>query len=317
MKAAVMTAGDAPAFAEFEEPAASSNLIVVDVLASALSRLDMVVAQRRHYIKPPDGPFVVGREGVGRRSDGQRIYFNAFAAQAPYGSMAERTLIDPALSFPVPEGIDDARAAALGNSGLAAWLPLSWRARLQPGETVLVLGATGAAGLLAVAAARLLGAGRVIAAGRNPLALQRAMRLGADAVVDLATADVTTADLMRAFRDTAGTDIDVVIDYICGVPAEAALAALGTNGRLVHIGQMAAPAMTANGGILRRGNIDVLGFAYYHAPIALQAEAFVKLCQHTAAGEMETDIEELPLADIASAWAAQSNETRRRFVLRP
>ena len=119
---------------------------------------------------------VVARDG------GKRIYFNVNAPVGPFGSMAERTLIDPKFSFPVPDGVADDVAAALGNAGLAAWLALSWRARLRPGETVLILGATGISGLIAVTAAKQLGAGRIIAAGRNRDALARAKRLGELAV---------------------------------------------------------------------------------------------------------------------------------------
>ena len=140
---------------------------------------------------------MLGREGVARRSDGRRIYFNLNAPLAPFGSMAERALIDPRFAFPIPDGVADDTAAALGNAGLAAWLGLSWRGRMRPGETVLIFGATGVSGLIAVTAAKRLGAGRVIAAGRDREALQRAKRLGADETVVLAAA----TDLVAAYRD--------------------------------------------------------------------------------------------------------------------
>ena len=196
MQAAVMKDDQRPVYDRFAEPQVIDGAVVVEVLAAALTGLDKVVARRVHYVKMPDGPFVLGREGVARRSDGRRIYFNLNAPVAPFGSMAERTLIDPRFAFAVPDGVADDTAAALGNAGLAAWLGLSWRGRMRPGETVLILGATGVSGLIAVTAAKRLGAGRVIAAGRNREALQCAKRLGADETVVLAAA----TDLVAAYR---------------------------------------------------------------------------------------------------------------------
>src|SRR5215470_19075547 len=169
-----MDGGERPVYGSFAEPQAADGASVVEVRAAALSGLDRNIARRLHYLKMPDGPFVVGREGVARERDGRRIYFNVNAPVGPFGSMAERTLIDPKFSFPVPDGVADDVAAALGNAGLAAWLSMSWRARLQPGESVLILGATGVSGLIAVTAAKQLGAGRVVAAGRNRAAIARA-----------------------------------------------------------------------------------------------------------------------------------------------
>jgi len=261
----------------------------------------------------PDGPFVLGREGVARRGDGRRIYFNLNAPVAPFGSMAERALINPRFAFPIPDSVADDVAAALGNAGLAAWLGLSWRGRIRPGETVLILGATGVSGLIAVTAAKRLGAGRVVAAGRNREALQRAKRLGADATVDLAAA----TDLVAAYRDAAGGPVDVVIDYVCGAPAEAALDVLASFGRLVHIGTRAGPVMTVPGATMRRNCIDIMGFGYYHAPIEMQADAYAELCRLAASGEIALDIETRPLAEIGAAWDAHAVSDRRRQVLIP
>jgi NADPH2:quinone reductase len=313
MRAAVMKDGRRPVYDQFVEPQAGAGTIVVAVRAAALSGFDKAVARGAHYIAMPDGPFVLGKEGVAQAGDGRRIYFNINAPVAPFGSMAERTLIDPRFTFAVPDGVADDIAAALGNAGLAAWLPLSWRARLQPGETVLILGATGVSGLIAVTAAKRLGARRVVAAGRNRDALQRAKHLGADATVELAAG----TDLIAAYREAAGGDVDVVIDYVFGQPAEAALEAMAAHGRLVHLGTRAGPTVTVSGATVRRSSIDIMGFAYYHAPIELQAHAYAELCRLAAAGEIALDIETRPLADIAVAWDAQGASSRRRQVLIP
>jgi NADPH2:quinone reductase len=284
---------------------------VVEVRAAALSGLDRNIARRLHYLKMPDGPFVVGREGVARDGD-KRIYFNVNAPVGPFGSMAERTLIDPKFSFPVPDGVADDVAAALGNAGLAAWLALSWRARLRRGETVLILGATGVSGLIAVTAAKELGAGRIVAAGRNRDALARAKRLGADATLELAA-----SDLVAAYRDAAGRAVDVVIDFVCGAPGEAALEVLALNGRLVHLGTVAGQIMNVRGAAIRRASADIMGFAYYHAPIELQAQVYGELCRLAAAGELALDIETRPLSQIGAAWDARAAGNRRRQVLIP
>jgi NADPH2:quinone reductase len=284
---------------------------VVAVRAAALSGLDRAIARRLHYLKMPDGPFVVGREGVAIDGD-KRIYFNVNAPVGPFGSMAERSLIDLKFSFPVPDGVADDVAAALGNAGLAAWLALSWRARLKRGESVLILGATGVSGLIAVTAAKQLGAGRVVAAGRNHAALDRAKRLGADATVDLAA-----GDFVAAYRAAAGGPVDVVIDNVFGAPGEAALEVLALNGRLVHLGTMAGQTMTLRGAAIRRASADIMGFAYYHAPVELQAQAYRELCRLAAAGVIEIDVETRPLSDIATAWDARAAGNRHRQVLIP
>jgi NADPH:quinone reductase-like Zn-dependent oxidoreductase len=313
VQAAVMHDAKRPVYTSFAEPQANAGSVMVTVRAAALTGFDRAVARRAHYFKMPDGPFVVGKEGVAQHSGGKRVYFNVNAPVAPFGSMAERTLIDARFSFPVPDAVPDEIAAALGNPGLAAWLALSWRAELRPGETVLILGATGISGLIAVSAAKRLQAGRVIAAGRNRDALERGKRLGADATVELAG----TTGLIGAYREAARGNVDVVLDYICGAPAEAALEVLGVDGRLVHIGTRAAPAMNVLGATARRVSANILGFAYYHAPIETQALAYTELCRMAAAGEIALDIEMRPLSQIEAAWDTDEAGSRRRQVLVP
>ena len=298
-----------PVYTSFVEPQANAASIVVAVRAAALTGLGRAFARRAHYFKMPDGPFVLGKEGVAQHRDGKRVYFNVNAPVAAFGSMAERTLIDARFSFPVPDQI----AAALGSPGLAAWLALSWRAGLRPSETVLILGATGISGLIAVSAAKRLRAGGVIAAGRNRDALERSKRLGADAIVELAG----TSDLVGAYREAARGNVDVVLDYICGAPAEAALEVLSVDGRLVHIGTRAAPAMNVLGATARRVCANILGFAYYHAPIETQALAYTELCRMAAAGEIALDIETRPLSQIEVAWDTDEAGSRPRQVLVP
>ncbi len=208
MDAAVLYEYGTPQFGEFENPIRRAGTEIVDVTAAAISNFDLVLASGHYTQGTTQFPSVAGWEGVGRLASGQRVYFTA--PISPYGSMAKQTLVASRDLMEVPEGVDDAVAAALGNTGLAAWLPLEWRAQLRPGETVLVLGATGIVGQLAVQAAKALGAGRVIAAGRDEAMLRHMQELGADATVNLAT----SSDLPTAYRETAQGEIQVIVDYV-------------------------------------------------------------------------------------------------------
>src|SRR2546430_6287907 len=191
MRAAVLHEhGATPRCDEFDEPAGSEEGVVVDVAAAGLHHFDLHKSSGTFYTGPPPLPSVVGTDGIGRLPDGRRVYFDQTVA--PYGSMCERTLVVPGATLEVADGVSHVVAAALGNTGLAAWLALTWRAELQPGETVLVLGATGAVGTVAIQAAKLLGADRVVAVALADERLARLRELGPDAVVELDRVDDLT-----------------------------------------------------------------------------------------------------------------------------
>src|SRR5918997_3525485 len=184
MRAAVLHEhGGVPVLEEFRDPAAEPGAVVLELQAAAMNPIDLRVATGQFPLERYEVPYVAGKEGVGRGPDGQLAYFEY--SRKPFGAFAERTLVDEDDLYPVPDGLDPALAVCLGVSGLAAWLGLTWRGQLAEGETVLVLGASGVVGQIGVQAARLLGAGRVVAAGRDEAALERAGRLGADALVRL------------------------------------------------------------------------------------------------------------------------------------
>ena len=234
MRAAVLTeAGSPPRAGTFDDPVAGDGQVVVQVRAAGLNHLDLLKASGRFYTGPPPLPSVVGSDGVGTLGDGRRVFFDA--TPAPFGSMAERALVAEGALFEVAPGVDDVLAAALGNTGLAAWLALAWKARLEPGETVLVLGATGALGSVAVQAARLLGAGRVVAAALGGPGFERLERLGADAVVALDG----PGDPVAALRDATEGGADVVVDPLWGAPALAAMQAAAHGARHIQMGHMA------------------------------------------------------------------------------
>lgn len=314
MDAAVVEEYGTPRFRAFPEPVAGAGEAVVEVAAAGVNPVDLSKAAGTFYAGRARVPFVAGQEGVGRLADGRRVYFDQ--PVHPSGSMAQRAAVLESGLLPVPEGLGDAVAVSLGVAGLAAWLPLSWRAQLAPGEVVLVLGATGVVGRIAVQAAKLLGASRVVAAGRDADALARAEELGADATVRFD--GVAREDLTDAFRASAGGDVDVVVDPLWGEPAAAALGALGTGGRLIQIGQSAGPLAEIPSALIRGKLADVRGHTNFLAPPEVKAEAYAALTAHAAAGRLTVDVETLPLAEVETAWERQRAGTGgTKLVLAP
>jgi NADPH:quinone reductase-like Zn-dependent oxidoreductase len=273
--------------------------VEVRVAAAGLHHLDLHKASGTFYTGPPPLPSVVGTDGVGRLDDGRRVYFDTTAA--PYGSMAVRTLVPTDALLDVAEGVDDTVAAALGNTGLAAWLSLAWRAGLQPGETVLILGATGAAGSVAVQVAKTLGAGRVVAADRAGARLPALVQRGADAIVEVDAA----SDLATSIREAALGDVDVTIDMLWGAPALAAMTVAARGARHVEVGNMAGAEITLPAPLVRSVSLDIRGFSVAHPPLDLRREAYRRLTEHAARGDITVDVECLALDDIAVAWERQ------------
>jgi NADPH:quinone reductase-like Zn-dependent oxidoreductase len=288
--------GATPRVREFDDPREQSGCALVDVCAAGLHHLDLYKASGSFYLGPPPLPSIVGTDGVGRLQDGTRVYFDE--SVPPYGSMAERTLVPREALLPVADGVADAVAAALGNTGLSGWLALEWRSGLQPGETVLVLGAAGAVGSIVVQAARLLGAGRVIAANRPGEHLHR---LGADAVVEIDDRD----DLTERIKEAAQGGVDVTIDMLWGAPAIAAMRAAARFARHVEVGNMAAPEIVLPATLIRSASLDVRGFSVLHPPPDRKREAYLRLTKHAADGDIAVDVDARPLDEVAAAWERQ------------
>jgi NADPH2:quinone reductase len=305
MRAAVLHQhGASPVCGDFEAPQSADGQVVVDVEAAGVNHLDLAKASGRFYTGPPPVPSVVGSDGVGCLADGRRVFFDAIVA--PYGSMAEQALVPESALFDVAEGVDSTVAAALGNTGLAAWLALEWRARLQPGETVLVLGATGAVGSAAVQIAKALGAGRVIAAA---LPDARLGRLGADAVVEL------NDDPSVALQDAAGAGVDVIVDPLWGPPAVAAMRAARRGARHVQVGHMAAETIELPAPLVRSAALDLMGFAVFHAPADVRRDAYLRLTELAGQGRLTVDVDVIPLGDVATAWERQAQGANAKLVI--
>ena len=316
MKAAVLHAlGAVPVCESFEEPVAGPGQVVVEVTAAGVNPVDVRKASGTFVSGPPPLPSVAGSEGVGRiAGEGRRVYFGG--SVAPFGAFAERTLVGQEEPVELPDQLDDGAAVALGISGLAAWLPLAWRAQLRPGETVLALGATGIVGQLAVQAAQLLGAGRIVAAGRDPEMLERASELGADATVNLGDVEPGEA-LTQAFREAAGGDVDVVHDPLWGAPAAAAVEALAVGGRLVQLGQSAGAEATLASASIRGRHLNVLGYLNFLVPPDVRRAAYRALAEHAVAGRIAVEVERLPLARVGEAWERVQRSAHRKLVLVP
>ena len=319
MNAAVLhELGKAPRCEEFAEPAAGKDEAVVRVRSASLKSVDKQLAAGSHYASPRELPVVCGTDGVGDLEDGTRVFFGG--ARRPYGAMAERTVVPRAFCFPAPSGIDDDTAAALPNPGVSAWLSLTHRAKLAPGETVLILGATGVTGQLAVQIAKLLGAERVIGAGRNEQVLGRLGELGADATIQL---DQPRAILKDAFAREAGdAGFDVIIDYLWGPPTEALLeaitrsefAAATKETRLVQAGESAGPTISLPAAVLRSTALTILGTAGIPSREVL-VDAMQQVMARAASRELRIETERAPLADIESVWQRQGESGRRIVVI--
>lgn len=312
MRAAVLEEYGVPVAGEFEEPSADGpDQAVVDVLAAGLNPVDVAICAGRFYAGKPPLPSVAGREGVGML-DGKRVYFDG--PVIPYGSMAERALVDPRSTYQVPDGVSDGVAVALGISGLAAWLALTWRADVKPGEHVLVLAASGVLGQIAVQAAKLLGAGRVVAAARSQEGLERCMELGADASVRL---EGPGEELSQALAQAADGRIDVVLDPLWGEPLVAALGAASFGARIVQIGAGAGAEATIPSAAVRGKMLVLMGHTNFAAPAEVKAEAYRRMAEAAAAGEIEVEVDPLGLDQVGEAWQRLAAGSHRKIVLVP
>jgi NADPH2:quinone reductase len=309
--AQITEVGAVPAIADIDPP---SGADVVDVLAASVNPIDLAVSRGLLATGHPALPYVPGCEAVVRTADGSLAWlFGGALGRTRDGAMAEQAAIGDSMAIPVPDGADPAVAAGLGIAGLAGWLPLAWRAPLQGGENVLVLGATGAVGLVAVQAAKLLGAARVVAAGRSRAGLERASALGADATVQL-DAD----DLVQAFEDAFGGDgPSYVFDPVWGAPVAAAVQAAVPRATIVNLGQSAGATAELASAAVRFKNLAILGHTNYSVPEDELTEHYHRLVGHVTAGDIVFDVERVPLDDVAAAWRRQAEGAGAKLVLVP
>ncbi|MFC3228079.1 zinc-binding alcohol dehydrogenase family protein [Marinibaculum pumilum] len=313
MKAAVVRTFDAaPEFGDFEEPVASENETVVTVGAAPLSPIVRALAAGKHYASHGAAGFVAGVDGVGTDSFGRRVYF--LFPKAPFGSMAQKALVSNSMLVPVPDELADEQAAAIATAGLASWVALTRRARLRNGETVLVTGANGAAGRMALQTARHLGASKTIAVARTHAKLQ-----GLDADVKIALNDNADADLRARFDE----GVDIVLDFVWGDPACRILKAAASNRgtpvgaprlRYVQLGTLAGDEIPLRGDMLRGSGLELLGSGIGSVSVEdLLTGAGELLAASPAAGFAPT-FQSLPLDRLADAW---NGDPGVRYILQP
>jgi NADPH2:quinone reductase len=316
MRAALIKAyGEPPEVvtAERPEPAEGEELVAVEV--AGLNPVDLAIASGKFDAGRPSLPYVAGLEGIGRRAGGDLVWFDG--AIAPSGSFAEHTLIGADSGIAVPDGIEPGQAIAFGIAGMAAWLSLEWRGRIEPGETVLVLGASGAVGQIAIQAARLLGAGRVVGAARSDAGRAKVAALGADAVVGTGGPADGPGDLAEALLEATDGGADLVIDCLWGDPAVAAVEAIKPAGRLVQVGNSASRDATIVAGRLRGFSIDIRGHRNVWAPAPVAAAAFRRMCGLAVSGELQIEVEVIPLERAAEAWGRQAESPGKKLALSP
>jgi len=318
VNAAVVHAFDVPPrYTNFADPVAAEGERLVTVTAAGLHPIVKALASGTHYGSTGDLPFVPGVDGVGRLADGSRVFFGV--SRSPFGTFSELGLAPNWMCIPLPDGLDDVTAAGIANPAMSSSLALTERAKFVAGESVLILGATGVAGRLAVQVAKRLGARRVVAAGRNPQALETLKELGADAVISL---EQEHDPLVAAFRsEYAEAGVDVVLDYVWGYPAGCALEALSQKGlrmrapriRFVQIGASAGQTLSLSAATLRSSGLELLGSGFGSASLTQILAAVAEFFKIAATKPFHFNLKTAPLRDVEALWNKPEQGTRLVF----
>lgn len=320
MNAAIVHAFDAlPRYGAFEEPAAAADEIAVTVSAVGLHQIVKSLAAGKHYGSTGELPFVPGIDGVGKLADGTRVYFGI--VRSPFGSFAEHSLTTRAMYWPAPESLDDATIAAMMNPAMSSWAALTARTQFTTAENVLILGATGVAGQLAVQITKRLGAKRVVAVGRNAESLRECERFGADAVISLLQRREELVSSLR--REFAENKIDTVLDYLWGGPAEILLEAISQKGlrhaasriRYLQIGSSAGPTISLPAATLRSSGLEMYGSGFGSVSMERIFQSLVEFLKEAAKEPFQMKVKTAPLRDIESLWNKQ--EPGERLVFCP
>jgi NADPH:quinone reductase-like Zn-dependent oxidoreductase len=317
MRAAVLhTPGEPPSYGEHPAPAPAPGATLVRVTAAPVVPLDLLCASGTSYFGVPATPYVPGGQGVGvveasgSFERGTRVWFFATAGMKPGdGSLAELCSVPDSDVVPLQAEVPDELAAAIGLSGVAAWMALSWRAGLREGERVLVLGGGGAVGQVGIGAAHVLGASSVVAVTR-PTSVARAAAAGADVVVPL------DEGLDAALAEHG--PFDVVLDPVFGASAVAAARALAERGRIVNLGGASADEASFSSAGLRSRTASVLGYTNNALTAQQRADAITTVLGHAAAGRIRIQYDASPLADVEEVRTRLADgETGVRCVLLP
>lgn len=303
--------GDLPRLDEVDEPVSTDERPALRVRAAALNPLDLAVAAGTFYGGHPPLPYIPGSEAIVEKADGTRAwFFGDGAGVARDGTLAERATVKAGSLIPIPDDADFGLAAALGIAGVAGWGAVS-RAGVGAGDRVLILGATGSVGMVALQGARLLGAQRVVAAGRDAERLEATRELGADETVQL-----EDGDLVARFKATSGgVGPTVVIDMLWGAPVVAAAEAAAPRARIVNVGQSAGPEAPLTSAAVRGKELDILGFSNFGRTPQELRDLYLGLLAHAQAGRIRVPIETFSLDEVDEAWRRQSAGAKSVVVL--
>ncbi|HET6276695.1 MAG TPA: zinc-binding alcohol dehydrogenase family protein [Candidatus Cybelea sp.] len=301
MKAAVIDApGESARYGDFAEPGDREGRRIVELVAAGIHPVVRGLASGRHYGSTGQWPLVPGIDAVVRAADGALAY-SGFP-ETPYGTLAERISVPSFLWMPIPEGADPARVAGGVNPGMASWLPLQAR-RTEIGRlnSVLILGVTGMAGLLAAQNARILGAARIAGAGRDAHGLSDAAKAGATTIKLSGDRERDGSAILEAL---AGSSPDIVLDFLWGEPAESAFAALGKRGleadradiSYVQIGAAAGAQAAVPAALLRSRKLRITGSGSGSASLANIIAEIPGYIQLISDGGVEVPIRTFPLS---------------------
>ena len=318
MNAAVVYAFDKPPrYSSFEDPVAGQGELIVNVRAAGLHQIVKARASGKHYTSPHELPLIPGLDGVGVLEDGSRVYFGAIRPR--FGSFADRAVTAKSICISLPDVIDDVTAAGIVNPAMSSWAPLRIKSLVADKESVLILGATGVSGQVAVQIAKRLGARRVVATGRDPEALEKLKSLGADATISVVQ---NHNEVVAAFRrEIDENGVDVVLDYVWGSPAEAFLEAVAQRGkknqptraRYIQIGSIAGPTITLPAETLRSSGLEMYGSGFGAVSLDDILKSARELLQEAAARPFTFTPVAAPLRDVETLWSSPKHAGRIVF----
>jgi NADPH:quinone reductase-like Zn-dependent oxidoreductase len=315
--AVVKAPGQVPRYELIDLPPPTADQVQVQVIAAGVHRLVRAIVSGRHYLKTKSLPLIPGVDGVGTLSNGKKVFF--MSMMPPNGTMSERVNIDPEMTISLPDAADPVVFAAIMNAGLASWMALRERARIQPGETVLILGVTGSSGQMAARSAHLLGAKHVIGVGRNTSVLNQLLEDGTiNTSIPLSDDDT---QFQQAIEKEAA-DVDIVVDFLWGRPTEIAMAGIQSARkdatqrlRWVEIGQMAGATIQCSAALLRSKNIEISGSGVGPVSIKEMLKSVENMVPLVMEGKLTTSVVTIPLKDIEKKWEETADVKERVVVV--
>jgi NADPH:quinone reductase-like Zn-dependent oxidoreductase len=311
--------GASPTLVDIDPPQRGEGEVLIEVAAVALNPVDITVASGRFFGGTPPLPYVPGCEAVGRvreggsRAPGARVWLQGGGLGiARSGTLTELVSVPEAVLADVPDGVSDELACSLGIAGIAGWIPVSWRLPVRAGDRVLVLGATSNVGLVAIQAAALRGAARIVGAGRRTEGLRRARELGAHATVELGAVENLAGAFVDAFD---GERPSYIFDALWGAPLVAALEASAPGVRVLHMGQSASPEATIPSNFVRGRNAELVGYSNLFVPAETVRDEYGKLLAAAAGGQVQLDVVAFPFEQAPEAWARQVQGPGAKLVV--